>query len=221
MMVSLVSAKDRFSFSVATVLLFLFAWPSCAVHREDDSRYFLFIEPDATKKSIEPVDDDLTASLQAAWDLRVAGTSRYTDLNCPGYFTPSEAGYRGFHFAEDGEFQIQWTICYPMDSLQILSVSTMCVFIVISCRLRSFASSNCCMSIWRGTHWTRINARQENLYQQTRKVESKKQLENRILRHNCRFGKGFSEGNVGAIKKRESSILCVLWHACDIISVIR
>ena len=103
MMVSLVSAKDRFSFSVATVLLFLFAWPSCAVHREDDSRYFLFIEPDATKKSIEPVDDDLTASLQSAWDQRVAGTSRYTDLNCPGYFTPSESGYRGFHFAEDGE----------------------------------------------------------------------------------------------------------------------
>lgn len=74
-----------------------------AVHRADESRYFLFIEPDASRKLASPVDDELTAALQYALDrCQGWGTSNYGDLNCKGKFVP-DGTYRGLHFAEDGE----------------------------------------------------------------------------------------------------------------------
>ena len=72
-----------------------------AMHRADNSKYFMFIEPDATQKSTEPVDDALTLSLQLAMEQAVTGTSSYTDLNDAGSFK-TEASYRGMHFCEDG-----------------------------------------------------------------------------------------------------------------------
>jgi hypothetical protein len=73
-----------------------------AVHRADQSKYFLFLEPDATKKSKEPVDDELTQSLEEAMAQSETGTSDYTNLKCKGKFR-SGGSYRGFHFGEDGE----------------------------------------------------------------------------------------------------------------------
>jgi hypothetical protein len=77
--------------------------PIEAMHRADKSKYFLFIEPDARKKSSTPNDDELTLSLQAALAQSEKGTSDYTNLkDTKGKFTAG-AGYRGFHFCEDGE----------------------------------------------------------------------------------------------------------------------
>jgi hypothetical protein len=73
-----------------------------AVHRADQSKYFLFLEPDATKKSKEPVDDELTQSLEEAMAQSETGTSGYSNLKCKGLFR-SGGSYRGFHFGEDGE----------------------------------------------------------------------------------------------------------------------
>ena len=89
------------------LLLLLFSSsPSTAVHREGDSNYFMFIEPAASKKSAQPVNDKLTESLQAALAVSEAGTSRYTDLHDKKgtFFPPGSSGstYRGFHISEDG-----------------------------------------------------------------------------------------------------------------------
>ena len=74
-----------------------------AMHRTDTSNYFLFIEPDASQKSAQPVQDELTASVQAAFDSSTMGTSRYNDLDdVPGTFRPKAGTYRGFHIAQDG-----------------------------------------------------------------------------------------------------------------------
>ena len=73
------------------------------MHRADNSNYFLFIEPDATKKSPLPVQDELTESLERAMAQAVEGTSNYDDLaDQKGSFRKG-GGYRGFHFVEDGE----------------------------------------------------------------------------------------------------------------------
>ena len=83
------------------------------MHRIDGSNYFLFIEPDADDRSIQPIDDDVTRSVQHAMSRGIIGTSRYTDLrDIPGTFYPrddhddqKEKGgntYRGFHIADDG-----------------------------------------------------------------------------------------------------------------------
>lgn len=71
------------------------------MHRSDNSLYFMFIEPDASKKSSEPVEDELTASLADAMKAAETGRSDYSDPSCNGTFRPS-GGYRGFHVAEDG-----------------------------------------------------------------------------------------------------------------------
>ena len=74
------------------------------MHRADNSRYFLFIEPDPAKKSTTPVDDELTTSLQAALAQATPGTSAYTDVKDKGTSSfNADAGYRGMHFAADGQ----------------------------------------------------------------------------------------------------------------------
>ena len=73
------------------------------VHRADKSKYFLFIEPDASKKSAKPVDDALTESLQAAMAQAVKGTSAVDNLrDDKGDTFHAGNGYRGMHFAADG-----------------------------------------------------------------------------------------------------------------------
>lgn len=83
--------------------LLLLPFPSAAMHREDNSKYFLFIEPDSTKKAAQPVQDELTDSLAAAMAQSEKGTSDYSNLRCQGKFNKSGGGYRGFHFSEDGQ----------------------------------------------------------------------------------------------------------------------
>jgi hypothetical protein len=97
--------------TVRTVLFLLLAqgatlfsppWTARAMHRSDNSDYFLYIEPDARKRADTPVDDDLTQSLQLALSEATKGTAKYSDLKSKGDFTP-DASWRGMHFAEDGE----------------------------------------------------------------------------------------------------------------------
>lgn len=76
------------------------------MHRADNSRYFLFVEPDPGKKSATPMDDEFTESLQAAMELATPGTSAYANVNDNGTslssFHADGGGYRGMHFADDG-----------------------------------------------------------------------------------------------------------------------
>lgn len=94
-----------FGFGLTTRRLFvdvLLATPVFAMHRADSSNYFLFIEPEASEKAKQPVKDELTASLEAALSQAKQGVSDYSNLQSKGDFTEG-GGYRGMHFAEDGE----------------------------------------------------------------------------------------------------------------------
>lgn len=75
-----------------------------AVHREDASPYFLFIEPSVHQRADRPVNDALTEAVREAWQRAETGTSRYADpSDLHGAFTPgASASYRGMHFCEDG-----------------------------------------------------------------------------------------------------------------------
>lgn len=72
------------------------------MHREDDSKYLLFIEPKLGQKSEEPVDDQWTEMLAAECSQAVKGTSGYSDPQDMGSFSP-ELSYRGFHATDCGE----------------------------------------------------------------------------------------------------------------------
>ena len=69
------------------------------VHRADKSKYFLRIEPESAK----PVDDALTASLQAAMELPIQSTSVADNPSDKGVTFNAGNGYRGIHFAADGQ----------------------------------------------------------------------------------------------------------------------
>ena len=85
------------------------------VHRADKTKYFLFIEPDPSQKSAQPVNDDLTASLQAAMQQAVKGTSHYANLRDKGesFQTANDGSYRGMHFAADGQVSDTYDYLLP------------------------------------------------------------------------------------------------------------
>eukprot|EP00523_Entomoneis_sp_CCMP467_P007626 CAMPEP_0168728480 /NCGR_PEP_ID=MMETSP0724-20121128/5704_1 /TAXON_ID=265536 /ORGANISM="Amphiprora sp., Strain CCMP467" /LENGTH=174 /DNA_ID=CAMNT_0008775323 /DNA_START=6 /DNA_END=530 /DNA_ORIENTATION=- len=84
------------------LLLAITTTRATAKHRADSSKYFLFIEPDVTKKSDAPVDDELTQSLEQALSMAETGTSDYSNPKCQGKFNVG-SGYRGLYFSEDGQ----------------------------------------------------------------------------------------------------------------------
>ena len=92
------------------------------MHREDNSKYLLYIEPPAIEKLDTPIDDDLTKMMEMALSKSKKGLAGYSDLSDmgDGYdldfsdmgdgFTceriPSfceGGGYRGVHRTECGQ----------------------------------------------------------------------------------------------------------------------
>lgn len=71
------------------------------MHREDNSKYLLYIEPPADKKSSQPIDDEWTRLLEAELSTAKEGAANYSDLNDHGTFF--EGGWRGFHVTACGE----------------------------------------------------------------------------------------------------------------------
>ena len=71
------------------------------MHREDASRYLLYIEPDKSFKSEHSVDDDITDIMEFALFESITGSSGYSNLECAGKFTPRN-GYRGVHHTDCG-----------------------------------------------------------------------------------------------------------------------
>jgi hypothetical protein len=72
------------------------------MHREDESKYLLFIEPKKKEKLSKPVEDSLTHLIEKAIDEAEEGTSIYSDLNDDGTFVEG-SGFRGFHTTECGK----------------------------------------------------------------------------------------------------------------------
>lgn len=71
------------------------------MHREDNSKYLLYIEPPIEKKSEHPVNDEWTRLLEAELSTAKEGAARYADPSDQGTFY--EGGWRGVHVAACGE----------------------------------------------------------------------------------------------------------------------
>lgn len=75
------------------------------MHRNDESNYFLYIEPPIEDKSTDPADDIYTRSVQHFLDRAKVGVStRYDDLKCLNGDFYENDGYRGFHTNCDGTY---------------------------------------------------------------------------------------------------------------------
>ena len=72
------------------------------MHREDNSKYLLFIEPNASEKSESPVNDHLTYIMEQALSEAEDGISHYSDKDNDFYFRGS-SGYKGSHTTDCGK----------------------------------------------------------------------------------------------------------------------
>jgi len=75
------------------------------MHREDNSKYLLYIEPKASDKLKEPINDDITKCMEMVLSRAKKGVARYSSLEDVGTFRAG-SGYRGFHNTECGERSI-------------------------------------------------------------------------------------------------------------------
>ncbi len=87
------------------------------MHREDNSKYLLYIEPSAQDKLKEPINDELTQLMEMALSKAERGTANYSNLQDLGDGTDwthkdktyrvtsfrGGSGYKGFHRTECGE----------------------------------------------------------------------------------------------------------------------
>jgi hypothetical protein len=72
------------------------------MHREDRSKYLLFIEPPKKEKLAEPVEDELVKLMEMAITKAETGVSSYMNEKDGGNFRKS-SGYKGFHQTDCGE----------------------------------------------------------------------------------------------------------------------
>lgn len=72
------------------------------MHRADNSKYLLYIEPKASERSENPIEDEKTKILNKIFIAAKEGTARYSDISCQGAFLEG-SGYRGSHLTEYGE----------------------------------------------------------------------------------------------------------------------
>jgi hypothetical protein len=73
------------------------------MHREDNSKYLLYIEPKSMNKLSEPIDDELTQIMDMALSKSKIGTSSYSNLDdIEGRFRENSA-FKGSHMTECGE----------------------------------------------------------------------------------------------------------------------
>lgn len=73
------------------------------MHRIDNSKFLLYIEPSKKDKLKEPINDELTEIMLKALIESSKGAANYSDLNKPEIFHPKSA-YKRCHGTECGEF---------------------------------------------------------------------------------------------------------------------
>ena len=72
------------------------------MHREDNSRFLLYIEPMKEDKSENPVNDEITEIMELALSEAESGAASYSSLDTVEYFRSGHA-YRGIHHTDCGE----------------------------------------------------------------------------------------------------------------------
>jgi hypothetical protein len=72
------------------------------MHRDDTTKFLLYIEPPASEKLPEPINDELTQVIEYALSKADEGTANYSSKTDDPKFRPG-AGYKGSHRTECGE----------------------------------------------------------------------------------------------------------------------
>ena len=72
------------------------------MHREDNTKYLLYIEPKDSDKLKDPIDDELTKMMEMALEKSQKGVAQYSDKSDVGKFRGG-SGYKGAHRTECGE----------------------------------------------------------------------------------------------------------------------
>ena len=72
------------------------------MHRIDNSRFLLYIEPCSEAKSLTPVNDEITQIMELALSEAVSGVASYSKMNIPEWFEKGN-GWRGSHCSDCGE----------------------------------------------------------------------------------------------------------------------
>ena len=73
------------------------------MHREDNSKFLLYIELDKDMKSFEPLEDELVEMMEKALKKAKRGTAGYSHLDNDGSNFREGSGYKGSHVTDCGE----------------------------------------------------------------------------------------------------------------------
>lgn len=73
------------------------------MHRIDDSKFLLYIEPKKEDKSKLPVEDFITELMDYGFSNAVKGIADYSNLESKGVFNEG-ASYKGFHATDCGDW---------------------------------------------------------------------------------------------------------------------
>jgi len=94
------------------------------MHRNDTSKFLLYIEPKKEEKLRDPINDELTKLMELAFSKAKRGSANYSDIKEPEKFTND--GWRGWHETDCGEDSDNHD--YFLENGMI--VNSLCVFYV-------------------------------------------------------------------------------------------
>jgi len=95
------------------------------MHREDNSKYLLYIEPSSALKDEVPITDNITSAMDYMLSNAVQGAARYSDLTDKGTFHPRN-GWMGLHTTGCGTHSSPHDYLLPNGMI----TNSLCVFYV-------------------------------------------------------------------------------------------
>lgn len=95
------------------------------MHRNDDSVFFLYIEPKKKEKLKKPIDDEITKLVELAFSKSKKGSANYSKINEIPRFRFGD-GWRGYHGTECGEISEDRDYIFENG----LITNSLCVFYV-------------------------------------------------------------------------------------------
>ncbi len=96
------------------------------MHRNDTSRFLLYMEPKKEEKLRDPINDELTMLMQYALDHAKCGSANYSEIDEPEFF--KEDGWMGWHTTDCGHEDDNNNNDYLLENGMI--TNSMCVFYV-------------------------------------------------------------------------------------------
>jgi len=73
------------------------------MHRIDNSKFLLYIEPTIDQKSKLPVNDNITKVVELALNKSIKGVAHYSDIDDDGSKFRKGGGWKGWHTTDCGQ----------------------------------------------------------------------------------------------------------------------